>query len=86
MFKKNKFVSITWDDAKLYSFNLKTKEHLTRTKCQGESIKENKDFIILKNCQQFICDKKQKKFFLKRKSNFFYIPKGMIKNIKIIKT
>jgi len=85
MYRKNKIVDVVWDDARLYSFNSKTKECLTPTECFGELIKENKEFVILKNCKQFVYNWKDKNFTFKRKSNFFYIPKGMIKNIGIVR-
>jgi len=84
--KKNKIVSVIWRDARLYSYEKDTKESLTPTKCFGELIKKDKEFIILKNCSQFVYNKKNKNFPFKRKVNFFYIPKGMIKDIKIIKS
>ena len=76
--KIHKVVKIIWEDAKFYHFHEKRKASLTITKCLGEPIKENKDFVILKDCQQFVLDQKKDKFVLKRKAHFFFIPKGMI--------
>ena len=76
--KIHKVATIIWEDAKFYRFFIKQKVSLTTTKCEGELIRENKDFIILKNCQQFVLDQKRDKFILKRKARFFFIPKGMI--------
>ncbi|MFH1551589.1 MAG: hypothetical protein ABIC36_01760 [bacterium] len=76
--QKCKTLIILWKDAVFYRFYKGEKTSLTLTKCQGEFVKEDKNFIILKNCQQFVLDKKKKKYILKRKANFFFIPKGMI--------
>jgi len=84
MSKKTKIVNVAWCDARLYSYKEDSKESLTPTKCFGELIKKNKEFIILKNCSQFVYSKRNKNFTLKRKVNFFYIPKGMIESIKIV--
>jgi len=75
---KNKKTSILWEDANISRFKKGDRTLLTRTKCEGEFIKEDKDFIILKNCQQSVFDRERKKFVFKRKANFFFIPKGMI--------
>jgi len=74
--KKNKI--IIWKDALFYRFYKGEKTELTLTKCEGELIKENNDFVVLKNCKQSVFDSKKKKFIFKRKANFFLIPKGII--------
>jgi hypothetical protein len=77
---KNKIITtINWEDAKIYHFSDGQKVTLTATKCLGELIKRNEEFVILKNCQQFVRNKN--KFILKRKVRFFYIPTGMIVNM-----
>ena len=76
MVKNNPIITVEWEDARFYHFFQGQKISLTPTKCYGELIKKNKDFVILKNCQQFVRNKD--KFILKRKANFFYIPNGMI--------
>ena len=79
--EKNKTIIVLWKDAVFYRFYKGEKTLLTLTKCQGEFMKENKDFVILKNCKQSVFDEKKKKFIFKRKANFFLIPKGMIVKI-----
>lgn len=81
---KNKKISVFWEDAKIGLFKKGDSILLTRTKCEGELIKEDKNFIILRNCQQSVFDRQKKKFIFERKFNFFFIPKGMItKNSRI---
>ena len=81
MTKKKDLISIIWSDARLYHFKRKEKESLTKTKCIGELVEDNKEFIILKKCQQLVFNKDKNKYILKRKANFFFIPKGMIMNV-----
>ena len=80
MLKKQKKHNITilWKDAVLYDAQYEPRTSLTLTKCRGEFVKEDKDFVILKNCRQYVFSKAKKKFIFKRKANFFFIPKGMI--------
>ena len=81
-YRNSKSVKILWKDAKFYHFFRNKKESLTLTMCQGEIIKNTKDFIILRNSRQFVFSERKKKFVLKRKANFFFIPIGMIEKIK----
>ncbi len=78
MNKELEIITILWKDAKIYDYKKGRRISLTSTKCKGEVIKKDKDFVILKNCHQFVFDKIKRKFILKRKANFFFIPKGMI--------
>ena len=79
MIKKQKNnIIVLWKDAVFYDAQYEPRTSLTLTKCQGEFVKEDKDFVILKNCRQSVFSKEKKKFILKRKVNFFLIPKGMI--------
>ena len=55
---------------------------MTQTRCIGELVEDNEEFVVLKNCQQFVFDKKEKKYILKRNANFFFIPKGMTIDIR----
>jgi len=80
--KKEKIVSVFWNDARLYCFKKGEKESLTQTRCIGELVEDNEEFVVLKNCQQFVFDKKEKKYILKRNANFFFIPKGMTIDIR----
>lgn len=78
---KNKKISIFWEDAKIGVFKKGERILLTPTKCEGELIKKNKNFIILKNCRQSVFNRKGRKFILKREVNFFFIPRGMITKV-----
>ncbi len=78
MLKKNKIITILWEDTKIYHFHKGQKLSLTLTRCRGELIKKNKNFVILKNSQQFVYNKDKNEFILKRKAKFFIIPNGMI--------
>lgn len=82
MLKKNKVIIVLWEDAEIYHFHKGQKLSLTLTQCRGELVKKNKNFIILKNSQQFVYNKDKNEFILKRKAKFFLIPSGMI--IRII--
>lgn len=82
MLKKNKIITVLWEDAKIYHFHKEQKPSLTLTQCRGELVKKNKNFVILKNSQQFVYNKDKNEFILKRKVKFFYVPSGMI--VKII--
>jgi len=81
MTMKYKNVKVFWDDAKLYH-SLEKRDSLTPTICQGKLIKNTKNFVVLKNCQQKMYNKEKKKYVFKRKAYFFFIPKGMIKKIE----
>lgn len=73
-----KQIKVYWEDAVIYNRPLSRKDFRLRKKVTtGELFKENDDFLIIKNPQTFNDDRKQK-------ITFVLIPKGMVKNIKII--
>lgn len=78
MLKQNKIITVLWEDAKIYHFHKGQKLSLTLTRCRGELVTKNKDFVVLKNSRQFVYNKDENRFVLKRKAKFFFIPDGMI--------
>lgn len=73
---RNKKISILWEDAKLGVFKKENRILLTPTKCEGELVKQDKKFIILRNCKQFIFDKKKENLFLNGELISFLSPRG----------
>jgi hypothetical protein len=90
--KTGKFMTVYWDDASLITYGqVMIKLPLKMT--TGEYLGEEKGFIILKNPVTSTLDKKtlnkKKKVFIpdeKPRHNFFWIPSGMIKKQKFIKS
>lgn len=81
---KKKIIKVFWIDAVAYNYKFFRGLTLPQKITVGELVKEENNYIFIKNPKYYIYNKKEKIYIPQGdlKHTFFAIPKGMIKKIR----